>query len=270
MANTLSYTALNRATFKLSGPDTTRYLSGQITQDVNLASEEQALATCITNAKGKLEGVAYIRAKDGSILIDAPAELRDSLFLRLDKYIIADDVTLEDVTDQYNWYHVLGPSEIDATWKCNRFGTSGYDTLTEPDGELISSEKIEHTRISNKVPTWGAELSENILPPEALLEKSSISYNKGCYIGQEVISRIRSAGKINQRLTSFKLNKIVQLPYTIPNPADSDAKPAGIITSCVACGEGFIALGYLKKKWFEETKFDIGDLSISVEHPPFT
>ncbi len=67
-----------------------------------------------------------------------------------------------------------------------------------PDGDLT-----EFERIGRGIPKWGAEITEGMLPPEAGLDATDISYSKGCYIGQEVISRIKSAGKVNRRLVKF-------------------------------------------------------------------
>jgi len=254
----------NIATFKFHGADTERYLNGQVTQNVSKATHTEAISTCITNAKGKLDGFGYLRRQDDHILLDIPLALRESLYLRLDKYIIADDVTLEDVTDDYTWYHVLDPNPATASWTCNRFGTKGYDTLNTPIGTELTTSELEKLRIINCIPQWGAELNEDILPPEALLEEKAISYHKGCYIGQEVISRIRSAGKINKRLTGFELTTSLELPFHIPNPQDPEGKPAGIITSSTPTENGFLGLGYLNKKWFNHTAFKSDTITLKV------
>ena len=261
----------NRAVFRLSGPDAERYLNGQITQNVKKATEQHALHTCITNAKGKLQGIGSIRRHEGAILLDAPIELQETLMQRLDMYLIADDATLEDVSSQYHFYHVLESEPPENAWAISRYGVSGYDTLTKPNGEELTHEKIEQLRISNKIPSWSKELDETILPPEALLEAQCISYDKGCYIGQEVISRIKSASKINRRLTQFTTQQPVTVPSTIPNPIDAEAKAAGTVTSiCHISGNQYLALGYLTKKWFETDTFTVGDTTLSAIHPNAT
>ena len=68
----------------------------------------------------------------------------------------------------------------------------------------MAGEDIAETlRIEAGVPRWGAELNEDTLPPEAGLDRAAIDYHKGCYIGQEVISRIKSVGHVNRSLTGF-------------------------------------------------------------------
>src|SRR6202008_642685 len=68
---------------------------------------------------------------------------------------------------------------------------------------VIDAALAETLRIEAGIPRWGHELDENTLPPEAGLDLTHIDYHKGCYIGQEVISRLRSVGHVNRQLTGF-------------------------------------------------------------------
>ena len=97
---------------RLSGPDRLRFLNGQVTQDVHLATRSTAVPACVLNAKGQLEAVCHIREEEESYLIDAPIELRDSLFARLDRYLIADDVELTDESEDWHVAH-LSPEAVD-------------------------------------------------------------------------------------------------------------------------------------------------------------
>lgn len=257
--------AAKRSLLAFRGPDATRYLNGQLTQDVrNLA--DSALPACVTDAKGKLQFFVHVfRGPDDSIWIEGPADLAEELEARLTRYLIADDVEVENLSDAWQWVHVVdGPTAPEAAGgfarKVSRIGTEGYDLWlpagAEFRGASLSLEEAEARRIAAGVPRWGAELVEGMLPPEAGLDRNAISYHKGCYIGQEVLSRIKTAGKVNRRLARF----------TVPagvNPGDElqlpDAeKTAGVITSVspVADANGeFAALGYLEKAGFESREF---------------
>src|SRR5205823_5260999 len=92
----------------------------------------------------------------------------------------------------------------------NRFRVPGID-LWFPAGEAasvraqlketpIDSGTLENLRIEQGIARWGNELSENVIPIEAGLDRNAISYTKGCYLGQEVISRIKSIGHVNRLL----------------------------------------------------------------------
>src|SRR5947208_16858270 len=96
-----------RAKFRISGTDRLRFLNGQITNDLRKASETAAIEACVLNAKGKLNAHIFIAPLGESVLIDAEQELRETLRARLDRFVIADDVQIEDVTDEYSLFHVL-------------------------------------------------------------------------------------------------------------------------------------------------------------------
>ena len=174
-----------RTKFRLSGGDRVRYLNGQVSNDVNRASESAAIEACVCNVKGKLDGVVHITESDDgpSFLIDAPGELRESLLTRLGRYIIADDCELADVTDELALVHVPGEPPADlpgARWrKSNRLGPDGFDLWVTPEslesvleaGGTMPPAEIEEMRILHGIPKWGAELTPEILPAEAGLDR---------------------------------------------------------------------------------------------------
>ncbi len=248
----------DRTKLRMTGSDRERYLGGQVTNDIrDLEPGGPALHACITNARGKLEADVSITALDDAYLIDADPALRKVLLARLEKYIIADDVTLEDVTEKYSLFHIIGdPSDHfdlpGAVYHPSlRYGPKGFDLWTKPGfpspPATTSPSRLESLRISHGIPKWGAELTPDILPPEAGPEfvARAISYTKGCYIGQEVISRIRSAGKVNKLLVILR----AEAPAAALEPGlelftGSTEKPVGVITSCSPTPA--IALAYVK------------------------
>jgi folate-binding protein YgfZ len=103
-------------------------------------------------------------------------------------------------------------------------------------------------RIEQGLPRWGRELTDEIIPIEANLEQRTIDYQKGCYIGQEVISRIKMSGQTNKRLCGLiSLNKMpLQSGMKLIDPSAS-GKEAGWITSATRSQLREIALGYVKR-----------------------
>jgi folate-binding protein YgfZ len=203
---------INPSVLEFSGPDAVRFLNGQITQDVRkVISTGAVLTSCVTDAKGKLQFRIWIAEskQGGSVLIFCRNTEAEDLVLRLTRYLIADDVEVLDKS-----------AEISAV----EYG------LTEMD---------ESARIAAGIPKWGAELMAGMLPPEAGLDESDISYHKGCYIGQEVISRIKSAGKVNRILTKFQF----QDSSKTGSITDANGKVCGEVTS--VCGD--LGLGFLKR-----------------------
>lgn len=99
----------SRAKWRLTGADRVRYLNGQVTNDVRNARADTALHACVTNVKGRIEGDIYLHAEGENLVFDAPADLRETLGIRLERYIIADDAVLEDITDDWQlWHHIGG------------------------------------------------------------------------------------------------------------------------------------------------------------------
>jgi folate-binding protein YgfZ len=256
-----------RVKLRITGADTLRFLNGQISNDLRKATGETAIQAAILSAKGKLNAVVFISAEADSFLVDADPEVRGELSARIERYIIADDVQIEDVTDRFSIFHVAGEAPPPAlpsarTVRAARFGCPGWDiwlesTERDPAFQQLASaflfcddECAELHRIEQGIPRWGRELTDQIIPTEANLEATSIDYAKGCYIGQEVISRIKMSGQTNKRLCG-----LVSLSGTPLHPgmrlvaADNEGKEAGWITSAARSPrlEKEIALGYVKR-----------------------
>jgi folate-binding protein YgfZ len=192
----------SRAKFRLTGPDRVRYLNGQVTNNVARLRVGEAMPALVCTAKGRLEGEVVIRAGEEDFLLDAPGELREPLLARLEKYLIADDCNWEDVTDGFRLWHGLG---FGSERLVDRFGVPGQDLWLPagsagPDGARLDPATVELLRLTHRVPAWGAELTPDTLPQEARLEERAVDFHKGCYVGQEVVSRLRSVGRVNRLL----------------------------------------------------------------------
>jgi tRNA-modifying protein YgfZ len=255
-----------RAKLRVTGADSLRFLNGQITNDLRKASETVAIEACVLNAKGKLNAHIFIAALGESFLIDAEPELRETLGPRLERYVIADDVEIEEITDQFSLFHVLaeeppspGFGRIVST---RRFAATGWDVWTDPTRQdavrnelasaygFIDSAAADIMRIEQGLPRWGRELTEEIIPIEANLEKRTVDYQKGCYIGQEVISRIKMSGQTNKRLCGLiSLNNTPLQSGMKLGAASAPGKEVGWITSATRSQRlgKEIALGYVKR-----------------------
>lgn len=265
-----------RAKLRLTGGDRVRFLNGQVSNDVRALRPGAAVLACVMTAKGKMSADAFVRLWPGdALLVDAEPELREALAARLERYIISDDVLLEDVTDEWALLHVVGdwrpstplPPALAAEgsllmFEAERIGCVGTDYFTPiaaadalrawlsaSGARALGADVAERMRIAAGVPRWGAELDEDTIPPEAGLEERAISYTKGCYIGQEVISRIKSVGRVNRRLC--RLRSAAPLAGGDDLRATTDppeARPLGRVTSAASDGAaGWIALAYLRR-----------------------
>ncbi|MEM6822738.1 MAG: hypothetical protein AAF558_12460 [Verrucomicrobiota bacterium] len=202
---------LQRPSLRFTGADRHRYLNGQTTNDVTNLTPGHARHAAVCNAKGKMQGEIWIGCDSECLLVDFPEPLSDSLPTRLEKYIIADDVEVEAPDSRLVGFHLIAPEEPTIpdsiyTFASTRFGEDGWDiwfleTPSLPNSiPQASRESIDWFRIQQGIPQWGTDIDESNLPPEAYREKETISYQKGCYIGQEIIARIKSIGKVKRKL----------------------------------------------------------------------
>ena len=253
-----------RTKLRIRGNDRLRFLNGQVTNDLRKASESAAMEACVLNAKGKMNAHIFVSTGPDCFFVDSDPELRERLLARLERYVIADDVQIDDLTDQLSIFHVLSPVAPTLSncrlVSARRFSDAGWDIWTDRAAhdavsqhlssrfEVLDSSAAEIMRIEQGIPRWGRELTEEIIPIEANLEERAISYEKGCYIGQEVISRLKMSGQTNKRLRGLISLREVPLGPGMKLAAAS-GKEVGWITSATRSQRigKEIALGYVKR-----------------------
>ena len=255
-----------RTKLRITGNDRLRFLNGQITNDLRKATETAAIEACVLNAKGKINAHIFVSAAPDCFFVDAAPELRETLATRLERYVIADDVQIEDVTDQLSIFHLLSRTAPNLGARriisAHRFGETGWDIWTEralydavlqqlsSTYGLLDHAAAEIARIEHGIPRWGRELTDEIIPIEANLEERAIDYEKGCYIGQEVISRIKMSGQTNKQLRGLiSVGDIPLQPGMKLAATSAKGKEAGWITSATRSEKigKEIALGYVKR-----------------------
>lgn len=242
------------------GPDAVRFLNGQVTQDVRLlAGGKNVLPSCVTDAKGRLQFRVSVAEVNGSLWVCGPAEQAAELEARITRYLIADDVETADLTGKWRLVHFTGTvSEVPLaviSRVSNRYGVVGTDWFFPSEPEIqfpdeftpLDGDALEAYRISMEIPVWGRELTAGMMLPEARLDETDISYQKGCYVGQEVISRIKSAGKVNRRLSRFLLAP--GTPAKVGILVNEAGAPSGEITSVSPQAHDGMreALGFVKR-----------------------
>jgi folate-binding protein YgfZ len=221
-----------RTLLRLTGADRLRFLNGQVTQDVKKLPLGHAVRSAITSSKGRLEADLHIASTPDSLLIETDFSLRESIRSRIEKFIVADDVTFEDISSSYTLAHfpALSSPPTDTPkdalcFLCPRFREPGLDlwipstSSWRPTPSLLAD--WEPLRIARGLPLWGIDVGPDTLPPEAGFESDAISSTKGCYIGQEVISRLRSVGHVNRHLC------------VLGTPTTPSANPSPLPTVCL-------------------------------------
>lgn len=276
----------------LLGPDREKFLHGQVTNDVFRLKVGEGCYAALVTAKGKIESDLFIYKLTEELLLDFEPGLTARVTQRLERYVIAEDVQVVDVSPHYGLLSVCGPDaalvlqrssmpvpESASTWRSvetnggelyvannPRYRLRAFD-LFVPVGEMERTaaaleaagreigacwagfDALETVRIENAIPRYGADMTETTLPQEAELQERAVSFAKGCYIGQEVIARIRTYGQVAKALRLLRLGNSDTLPVS-GTKLFSSGKEAGFVTSVTRSPKfgAPLALGYVRKE----------------------
>lgn len=263
-----AFTVHRKARFRLSGADCHRYLNGQLTIDINRLHPGEARRALLLTAKGKLCAPAQVWNDGTDLIVETEESLLEETAARLERYIISDDVTISQLPSGLPVYHVFGTTPPDDSLRINRIGIPGFDCSAPPDGvAVVDDPEVELLRIENGVPHWGAELTADTLPQEARLDQSSVDFDKGCYVGQEVVSRLRSVGHVNRLLHRFSGSLPMPLGFPVSLLSKDDPRrTAGTLTSAACDFElaQTLALGYLNREFLDSVHFLAADVAGTV------
>ncbi len=135
-----------------------------------------------------------------------------------------------------------------------------WRTLTAAGIQPVDEATFEYRRIASGLPRFGRELTQDYIPLEANLW-DDVSFNKGCYTGQEIIARMESRGKLAKQLQRLELNQLAEPGSAIQT---NDGKNAGILTSVAAGDAGIVGLGYLKTNSLDQPEFRVGEAVVTL------
>ena len=266
----------DRSRLCLLGADRARFLHGQVTNDINGLGEFTGCYAALVNAKGKMESDLFAYRLANEILLDFEPGLTAAIQARLERYVIAEDVEIADVAPHFGLLTVQGPQAEAVLTKLDlpaptepltvaqtedeiyivhqpRLGTDGFDLFIPIDAMNAWRERLatiaprcqmpafEKARVLATIPQFGVDLTTDNFPPEGGLETRAISYAKGCYIGQEIIARIRTYGKVNKVLRGLSLEGAA----AVGDPVLHEEKPVGTLSS--VCHEPSAALAIIKR-----------------------
>lgn len=225
----------DRGYLALRGPDAVRFLNGQVTNKVEHALSGKTVPACVCSIKGKVEALVFIRAlrSGDGLLIETEASQVEEVFNRLDRYLIADDCELSVLEDPPRWKHVIGVHTDDGA-ECWRFGIQGFDVedSAELEGDEIPGEKLRYLKLIHGIPESGFEITGEEFPSELGLDRWAVDFHKGCYLGQEVVSRIESVGKTKHRLLLCRTDGAFAGGHTFEN--DSGKQLARVVRDSVS------------------------------------
>jgi folate-binding protein YgfZ len=278
-----------RAKVSLTGSDRTRWLNGMVTNNIRDLGVDRGVYAFLLNPQGHILGdmLAYNRGE--SILVDTDCGQAEKILATFDHYIIMDDVEVMNLSEQLTALGIAGPKASDLLAAAG-FGVDGmqalqlksvawqgvectvvrgedaeqlsYEIWIAPDkvrqlwdallaaGALpVGSEALEMLRIVSGTPRYGVDIRERDLPQETE-QARALNFNKGCYVGQEIVERIRSRGAVHRRFTGFVAEGTAQIGAGTKIVAGE--KEVGEITSTAVLrfpgAEKNVALGYIRRE----------------------
>ena len=222
-----------RAFVRVTGPDAPDYLQRMVSNDVEALAEGEACDALLLTAKARLIApLRVVRRGTDDFLILTEPELGEVVRAQLLRTRFAAKVELE--FEEHESWLVLGGDEV----------------LDErPPGDEVGEQEYERWRIESGIPRWGRELDDRVLPAEAGLDETHVSFTKGCYPGQEPIARQHHRGKVNRRLRVLDVEGDA-------SPGDElalNGKTVGRVTSSVPG----MALGYVRTEVPEDAKLEL-------------
>jgi aminomethyltransferase len=223
-----------------TGEDRARLLHAMTTNQVQQLQPGEGCYAFFLNAQGRILGDVNLFCRENDFLLDVEPETREPLFQHLDKFIIADDVALEDATDRIATLALEGPQALDAAqrigvpmpekpwahvmWNdvvvahASWTGSPGLRFFAPVDagqrlieqfqnaGALpVSLQAARIVRLENFQPRYGEDIFPTTLSQETQ-QTHAVNFNKGCYIGQEIVERVRSRGLVHRLLAGIEID----------------------------------------------------------------
>ncbi|MBW1760913.1 MAG: folate-binding protein YgfZ [Deltaproteobacteria bacterium] len=254
----------DRAIISVGGDDAREWLQGQLTNQVEGVEPGDSLYAFVLTLKGRILADVYALVREDDMWLDVPANTVDALLERFDHYIIMEDVDLAH-RDDLRVITAQGPvaSEVaEGGWPADRLGVGGrqwvvthaeleseLERLTqrgrELDGGWVSNEAWEHAHVVRGRPLFGVDFGDWTYPQETGLNPLAVSFNKGCYIGQETVVMLENRGKAPKVLWRWTVETTE--PPSAKAPISLAGTVVGEVTSAVAERDGASALGFLKR-----------------------
>jgi folate-binding protein YgfZ len=300
----------SRSKVSLSGKDRMRWLNGMITNKVLDLAVGQGLYAFVLNAQGHILGDLYAYNRGESLLLDTDQSQTGKLLEIFRRHIIMDAVAVANLGDQSTSIGMVGPKAggvlraagfaferlgslqfVDLTWQNVPLSVVRsdnpvlesyeiwfppehtslfWDALTNSGATVVGTAALELLRIACGIPRYGQDIRERDLPQETE-QFRALNFEKGCYIGQEIVERIRSRGKVHREFTGFE----VMGPAPVRGAKiQSQGKEVGEVTSAAFLpfpgGSQPVALGYIRREAATaEHPLEAGEARLRVTELPF-
>jgi folate-binding protein YgfZ len=277
-----------RSKLELTGSDRARWLNGMITNNIRDLAPGHGVYAFLLNPQGKILADLYAYNLGESIVVETDHSQKEKMVGTFEHYIIMDDVEVVDLDERYAALGVAGPeaqavlgkagftvpelqplqiADVDwnghpikivrcetesyaefELWFAPELGPSLWEAIAEAGAKPVGSDALELLRIARGIPLYGVDIRERDLPQETE-QLRALNFNKGCYVGQEIVERIRSRGNVHRKFTGFAVEGPVLAPGA---KIEAGGKEVGEVTSSAALpvseGMTIVALGYIRRE----------------------
>jgi folate-binding protein YgfZ len=227
-------TLTHRGVIKVSGVDKVEFLQGIISNDVRLIDENKAIYSWFLTPQGKYLADFFIVAKGDDWFLDVDQSLLDDLMRRLAIYKLRSKVTLENVSHEYKVvaYWEVKPDNNTILYFDPRLSQLGWRALVITDQLPIEDEAdYNYWRLQHGVPDSCDFIRERSIMLECNMDLlNAISWDKGCYMGQELTARTHYRALIKKRLIPLRFQGDIDLP--MDTPILRNGKEIGVLRSC--------------------------------------
>lgn len=262
----------NRALLEISGTDSKKFLQGLVTNDVYKASKTNLIYAAMLNAQGRFLYDFFLFEKGDKLMLDCHATKRDEILKKLNFYKLRADVSL-----QKNDELLVAQSFSNHGFEDPRSKKLGYriyttkEELSASNADLMSLETYNFLRIENKIAEGESDLTsdKSLILEFGFEDLHAISYEKGCYIGQELTARTHYKGEIRKKLFHIKIaNKT-----SVEKGAEISCagKSVGIILSSIFHKNELHALALVRlpdnledKNFMQNLEFENSKISIII------
>jgi aminomethyltransferase len=267
----------------LRGEDAGEFLNGQVTNDVSALADGESRYALLLTPKGKLRADMRIARDGDETLVVARAEQLPVIRKTIDTFRIGFFFSTEDATGEWSLIEIAGPQAAqalaattiphvpldsplgadalvargDTTALAEQLAAAGLDQVDRP--------AIEAARVAAGVPAFGGELDADTFPAEAGLEARAVSFEKGCYVGQETVARMHYKGHPNRRLRILRAEQ--ELSSGAPVNA-ADGSDVGRVGTVSPADGGRSALAVLRREVEPGDAVDAGGVAATVFETP--
>jgi tRNA-modifying protein YgfZ len=209
-----------RAFVRVAGPDARDYLQRMVSNDIDVLAVGASCPALLLTAKARLIApvVVWRRGEDDYLLFTEP-ELGDAVRTQLTRMRLRAQCEIE--AEEHESALVFGGEGVATDFPG---AVEVLDAGLEP---TLDEEELELRRIEAGVPRWGRELDERVLPAEAGLDETHISFTKGCYPGQEPVARLHYRGHVNRKLRVVELDD----DATVERVTSTARRPDGTVVA---------------------------------------